>query len=72
MSGLAIGEAREHRWVLHFRPTCFLAMGLVVQADAEDLVGIGDHRQPRDVGERIGLGLRRSRGDLGKGVGDDH
>src|ERR1700730_16281611 len=59
MPGLAVGKAAEHGGVLDLAAAGLLAMRLVVEADAKDLVGIGNYRQPADVFERIPRGLRR-------------
>ena len=57
MPGLAIGKSTEHGGVLDFGAAGFLAVRLVVQADAENFVRIGNHRQPGDVGRGVTPGL---------------
>ncbi len=46
-----VREADEDRRTLGFRPAGLLAVRLVVQADADDLAGIGDHRQQGQLGD---------------------
>ena len=57
MPGLAVGKPAEHGGVFHFGAAGFLAVRLVVQADAENLVRIGNDRQPNDIGLGVTLGL---------------
>jgi hypothetical protein len=59
VADLAVGEAREDGGVRDFRPPGLLAVHLVVQADADDLVGFRDHRQPLDRRKRDPRGVRR-------------
>ena len=71
MPGLAVGKAAKHGGVLDFGAAGFLAVRLVIEADAEDLVGIGNDRQPGDAGERMPPGLRRRSRRLGQRAGGD-
>src|SRR4029079_2022262 len=57
MPGLAVGKSTEHGRILHFGAAGFLAVRLVVQTDAKNLVGIGNDRQPADVGRGVTLCL---------------
>ena len=57
MPGLAVGKSTEHGGILDFGAAGFLAVRLVVQANAENFVRIGNDRQPGDVGRGVTLGL---------------
>src|SRR5207302_11143539 len=46
---LRFAKAQEQRRLLGLVASGLLTVLLVVEADADDLVGIGDHRQPRHV-----------------------
>ncbi len=50
MADLRFGKPQEQRRLLGLVAPGFLAVLFVVEADADDLAGIGDHRQPRHVG----------------------
>src|ERR1700743_801688 len=69
MAGLAVGKTAKHGRVRHLVAAGLLAMMLVVEPDTKDLVGVGDHRQPGDFGERMPRGLAGSIRGLGQGAG---
>ncbi len=60
VADLGVGEAGEHRRVAADRPACLGAVVLVVDADADDLVRVRDHRIERD----------RAPGMVGRGAGE--
>jgi hypothetical protein len=66
MACLAIGIASEDRRIFHLRTSGLLAMHFIVQADTENLVGIGNDRQPFDVAERRGCRGSSCLGNAGK------
>src|ERR1700690_3171959 len=71
MPGLAVGEAAEHGGVLDLGTAGFLAVRLVIEADAEDFVRIGYHWQPGNVGERMPRSVAGRSRNLGERSGGD-
>src|SRR5438874_12152550 len=71
VADLRLGHAQEDRRLLGVVAAGLDDVVLIVEADADDLVRVRDHRQPRDVGfaviRRLGQMLRR----LGEGVAAD-
>ena len=57
VADLGIGPAGEQHGIVAVAPAGFLDMGFVVEADADDLVRIGNDRQQADIGERRGRPL---------------
>ena len=51
VADLRLGDADEDRRLLGVVAAGLDHVVLVVQADAEDLAGVGNHRQPGDVAE---------------------
>ena len=78
VADLRVGEPAEHGWVRDLAAAGLLAVRLVVQADAQDLVRVRDHRQPGDrrqpmtAGGALGLldGVERAGGEQRLEVGE--
>ena len=69
MGDQRVGEAGEERGEFR-QAAAFGEMGAVVQADADDLAGIGHRRQQAHVAKReVGVPAFRGRGDGGERVG---